>query len=421
VVSLFDSPTKNDSNKLMREDHAAHDWYRFVLSFPAHIVRDYLGSWNLPLNRTVLDPFCGTGTTIVEAQKHGWYGIGVDRNPVAHFATSTKLDWSPHPEALLKHAEMVARVAQERLSNANAPRRLKAEAHKLLLTDSISLLPLHKLLTLKEVLDELHNPTFAAHELLSLVKIAVMSASNLRFGPEVGVSSKKKLDSDVIEDWLIAMCAMAGDLYALQNINIKQGSAILGDSRSVSSLLEPDSVDAVFSSPPYPNEKDYTRTTRLEAVLLNFLESKSDLRALKKGLLRSNTRNVYKEDTDDEFVTSFDSIQSIANTIEFRRLELEKTSGFEKLYARVTKLYFGGLARHLSDLKSALRPGAKLAFVVGDQASYLRVLIPTGQLLAEIAVSLGYELIRIDLFRTRFSTATRSYLREEVVVLRWRG
>jgi SAM-dependent methyltransferase len=419
VVSLFDALAKNDSNKLMREDHAAHDWYRFVLSFPAHIVRDYLGSWNLPLDRTVLDPFCGTGTTIVEAQKHGWQGIGVDGNPVAHFATSTKLDWSPHPETLIKHAEMVARVAQERLSNA--PRMLKAEAHELLLTDSISPLPLHKLLTLKEVLDEFHVPTLAAHELLSLAKIAVMSASNLRFGPEVGVSSKKKLDADVIEDWLIAVRTMGSDLHALRNLNIKQGRAMLGDSRTVSSFLEPASIDAVFSSPPYPNEKDYTRTTRLEAVLLNFLESKSDLRALKKGLLRSNTRNVYKDDTDDEFVASFDSIQSIASAIESRRLELEKTSGFEKLYARVTKLYFGGLARHLTDLKSVLRPGAKLAFVVGDQASYLRILIPTGQLLAEIAVSLGYELIHIDLFRTRFSTATRSYLREEVVVLRWRG
>ena len=45
-------------------------------------------------------------------------------------------------------------------------------------------------------------------------------------------------------------------------------------------------------------------------------------------------------------------------------------------------------------------------------------MIPTGQLLAEIAQSLGYELVGIDLFRTRLSTATKSQLREEVVVLR---
>jgi hypothetical protein len=59
--------------------------------------------------------------------------------------------------------------------------------------------------------------------------------------------------------------------------------------------------------------------------------------------------------------------------------------------------------------------------VVGDQASYFRVMIRTGQLLAEIAQALGYQVVRIDLFRTRFATATKEQLREEVVVLRWPG
>ena len=48
-------------------------------------------------------------------------------------------------------------------------------------------------------------------------------------------------------------------------------------------------------------------------------------------------------------------------------------------------------------------------------------MIRTGQILADIAQSLGYELLGIDLFRTRFATASREQLREEVVVLRWPG
>ncbi len=43
------------------------------------------------------------------------------------------------------------------------------------------------------------------------------------------------------------------------------------------------------------------------------------------------------------------------------------------------------------------------------------------QLLAEIAESLGYEVVDIDLFRTRLATATKEQLREEVVVLRSPG
>jgi hypothetical protein len=122
--------------------------------------------------------------------------------------------------------------------------------------------------------------------------------------------------------------------------------------------------------------------------------------------VRSNTRGVYKSDEDWRWIADHAEIQRIANTIEQRRKELGKTSGFEKLYGQVTRLYFGGMAHHLAELRAVLRPGAKLAYVVGDQASFFQVLIRTGQLLADIAERQGYVLEQIDLFRTRFATAT---------------
>src|SRR5205823_6418615 len=88
------------------------------------------------------------------------------------------------------------------------------------------------------------------------------------------------------------------------------------DARDLAVLLQPASVDAVITSPPYPNEKDYTRTTRLESVLLGFIKSKDDLRRLKQNLVRSNTRSVYKTDTDDRMVANHEAIQQIAEAIE---------------------------------------------------------------------------------------------------------
>ena len=79
------------------------------------------------------------------------------------------------------------------------------------------------------------------------------------------------------------------------------------------------------------------------------------------------------------------------------------------------------MARHLADLRNVLRPGAQLAYVVGDQASYLQVMIQTGRLLGEISESLGYQVLGIDLFRTRLATATKEQLREEVLLLKWPG
>ncbi len=57
------------TNKVQLKDSGAHNWYRFVLSFPPHLVREYLRAFNAEAGDTVLDPFCGTGTTLVECKK----------------------------------------------------------------------------------------------------------------------------------------------------------------------------------------------------------------------------------------------------------------------------------------------------------------------------------------------------------------
>jgi DNA modification methylase len=299
-------------------------------------------------------------------------------------------------------------------------RSLPPESEKLLLKNSISPLPLHKSLVLCDQLKGVSGEPGYDHLRLALASALVNRVSNLRFGPEVGVGQIKP-NAPVVSNWLREVERVALDLKMVNKNTYATSTVYLEDSRQVSSVLKGGTVDAVITSPPYPNEKDYTRTTRLESVLLGFVTSKRDLRRFKKSFVRSNTRSVYKEDSDHLWVAKNESISTIANQIEKRRIQLGKTSGFERLYPRVTKLYFGGMARHLEELKSVLKPGARLAYVVGDQASYLRVMIRTGELLAEIAQDMGYELQRVDLFRKRFATATGEMLREEVVILRWPG
>jgi DNA modification methylase len=426
--------TPRQSNKLDTQDRAFHEWYRFVLSFPAHLVRDYVRDFQLAENQIVLDPFCGTGTTLVEAKLNLLRTLGLEANPFAHFASSVKTDWGVNPDELIAQATDAATSASALLRAQGIDdsypftgnlqdiplKTLDQDATKLLLKNSISPLPLHKTLTLLICLNKHQPQPGYGHLLLALAKVLVFSISNLHFGPEVGVKGYK-FDTPVIAPWLAEVRRIANDLRLTLGQSYPDSKVYLGDARQISHIIPPHSVDAVITSPPYPNEKDYTRTTRLESVIFGFITNKAELKSSKDNFIRSNTRGVYRDDNDDQWIVHHSEIQQIADVIERRRIELGKTSGFEKLYGRVTRLYFGGMKRHLAELRTVLKPGAKLAYVVGDQASYFRVMIRTGQLLAEVAETLGYELIRIDLFRTRFATATKEQLREEVVVLRWPG
>ena len=435
VYSAQKERSNHVSNRMDQEDRPAHDWYRFVLSYPPHLVRQYIEKFGLESDSCVLDPFCGTGTTLVESKKLGLPSVGVEAHPMSHFASSTKLDWSLNPDLLEQSALSIAEITLgqfARLGIIDDPEpnlihdvalpygllSLDPEELKLLLKNSISPLPLHKTITLLRNIEK--SSYGIPHMKLALARSLVSSISNLHFGPEVGVGPAK-LDAPVVSAWLGIVVQMARDIRELRTKAQIHSLVHHADSRQLSRFIRPNTIDAVITSPPYPNEKDYTRSTRLETVLLGFIRNKNDLQSLKRTMLRSNTRGVYKGDTDDQWVKHHPEIQRIATEIETRRIELNKTSGFERMYARVTKLYFGGMMKHLSEIRPLLRPGASLAYVVGDQASYLRVMIRTGQILASLAEELGYRVERIDLFRTRLSTVTREQLREEVVVLRWKG
>ncbi|MBI2964917.1 MAG: hypothetical protein HYY34_01790, partial [Chloroflexi bacterium] len=86
--------TNGAVNRLAASDAPFHNWYRFVLSFPSHLVRHYLEQFDVGERDVAMDPFCGTGTTLVECSKLGISSIGIEAHPMAHFAAKVKTTWN---------------------------------------------------------------------------------------------------------------------------------------------------------------------------------------------------------------------------------------------------------------------------------------------------------------------------------------
>lgn len=260
--------------------------------------------------------------------------------------------------------------------------------------------------------------------MLSFGHIIANGAGNFAFGPEI-YRTKAKPDYDVLGHFAGHADLMIQELRSAQRAGLDKvpASVLETDARVLSDV--PRELSAVITSPPYPNEKDYTRMTRVESILLGLMTDRVSLRDTKERLLRSNTRNVFVDDRDGDEVKGFASIQTVCAEIEGRRIELNKTSGFERLYHKVVSHYFGGMRRHFRALRPKLRAGAKLAYVVGDQFSFLMVPVPTAVLLGEVAQAEGFRVAGRDLWRERIGTKVRNSrngertvrVREEILLL----
>ena len=89
---------------------------RFIESLP----RMLINSLDIPLGCAVLDPFCGSGTTLLEAQRSGYSSIGVDLNPIACLISRTKVS-SLHEDFVKVYQEIIAKAESIFQSNIEIP------------------------------------------------------------------------------------------------------------------------------------------------------------------------------------------------------------------------------------------------------------------------------------------------------------
>ena len=69
-----------------------HNWYSYLEGFAWNFVKKTLTELPKKDDFTVLDPFCGSGTTLVESGFMGLKSIGYDINPFLTFVSKIKTD-----------------------------------------------------------------------------------------------------------------------------------------------------------------------------------------------------------------------------------------------------------------------------------------------------------------------------------------
>jgi hypothetical protein len=379
-----------------------HRWVPWIAGFSSDFVRDALTRY-LNGTGTVLDPFCGVGTTLVDAVLFGHQAIGFEINPYAALACRVKVSAHQIPlKDLYREIAKFREFYDAKLSSNYVPRSAPPKGFKTR-SDFYSPRVLHKVLVLHDFVETIQDSRIKETFRLAFASTMVRY-SNYSYEPSLGrrVSAGKEEIQDSPVGQIIAnkLLEMAEDIAWFQSRmpNNAVNAQIMNDSFfRYQNYLAPESVDLIVTSPPYLNNYHYNRNTRPQLYWLGCVEHPQDLRPLEElnfGKFWQTVRDQPRVDLDF----------SLPGTDLAERLQMLRSLNNERGvyggngWANYAASYFMDCRQFAAGTNYALKSGGTALVVIGN--SILQgIWIPTDQYFGNIAESVGLELIKIDIPR----------------------
>jgi len=364
--------------------YATHGIHKYPAKFIPQIPRFCIESHS-KIGDIVLDPFMGSGTTLLESYIAGRRSFGIDIHPLAR---------------------LIAKVKTTPLD----PKRLRITAEKLIGSIADDDSAAEYLIPYIPSLDHCFRPgslsdlarikkhvwSMPRSEYQDFFKICfssivrkVSNSDDDSLIPEV-TSFQRKLDTqgktsydaigrfeNVVNNKLIDAAHLwriseeVKEKYrTLPSVNI-----IGTDARDIE--LEDSSVDLAVTSPPYASAVHYVSVHKLEMYWLGLLKDVSELDSRIVGTARA-------------YQSQYGAWQP-RTEIPLLRKVLDELLEKDKKSAYIVYKYFNEMRKNFEEVNRVLKRNRKYCVVVGEN-SYRRVRIPTYQILARIAERSGFEL-----------------------------
>lgn len=375
-----------------------HRWFRYSAGFSAAWARDVILREQANGRTTLLDPFAGSGTVLLEGEACGIEAVGVEAHPFIAQVAQTKLYWRTNPQAFSEYAYAVLAQAQARTGDGSryAP----------LVTKCFPAETLTRLDKLRRSIQATADGSAAA----ALAWLAL--ASILRACSPVGTAqwqyilpNKSKSNvADPYEAFASKVSLMANDMVLRQAPAFGPPARLhWEDARQCPSV--PDAwADLIITSPPYANNYDYADATRLEMSFFGDIQHWGDLQeSVRKYLIRSCTQHVAKQQRETQTLLDASALHPIRSEIEqvcqsLARERLEH--GGKKPYHTMIAAYFQDMAHTWCALRRVAKDGALVCLVIGDSAPY-GIHVPVDEWLGELALAAGFKSYKFEKTRDR--------------------
>ena len=404
--------TISDYNK----EGICHKWYDYLEDFPYQLIEEKINEYKITKNSLIVEPFAGSGTTNITAKMFNIKSIGFDANPLMTFISKVKTTWNIDLKQLKKE---IINVSEKFLNNIHNFDKLNIDKDflermpKKELNQWLSFALQKEVVLLKSYIKKIENQKIRDLLLLAMSRSA-LDASYVSFCPGTTFYPFREKE----EFWNLFTNKVI-DIYTdLEKIQSKKNTyveaTLINDTcLNAQKHIKSNSIDFLITSPPYPNDLEYTRQTRLEMYMLDFVKNMDDVQKIKRTMVKGSTKLIYKESNSAKYVADFESVQKVSN--EIYEQTKDKNWGFD--YPRMVKEFFGDMYLCLNEFLPLMKKDAHYLLVVGDQ-TIKGVYIPVCDILIEIAFKLGYSNASKELFRMRRSTGHNIALPEEIVILK---
>lgn len=321
---------KNQLDDIVDKNYLTHNIHpypaKFIPQIPTCIIESYSTQGN-----TVLDPFCGSGTTLLEAALKNRKAIGLDLNPIATLISKVKTNPISNIEekivyrmldtldSIITKMELNPNWLKKIINNDDLPKFYN-------INHWFQKNVIRELFLITKIIED-HIGNSNVYDFLRLCLSAIIvKVSNQESDTRWVAKDKNLADTYTIK---LYTKKIKENLEKLRSFKLAikgespQVVVINDDVIEISNHIRPNSVDLIITSPPYLNSYDYYLYHKLRMFWLGY-----DYRKVQKREIGSRNRHCDDQESIEVFFQ-----------------------------------YMGSVLKNLYDL---LRKNAICAFIVGD-------------------------------------------------------
>lgn len=373
--------------------HGFHKYpAKFIPHLPKWAINKYL---NGAKDKTILDPFCGSGTTLVESVLAGYNAIGIDIDPLSALISKVKTT-RVDKAALRKISKWLVQQI-----NSNPKGTFEPDCKRIehwFTNDAI--VKLSAIRTLINQIPEVFEDNKKVRDIQDLFIICfssiirrVSNADNQ--SQKTYVSHTKIKEPEEVNVVFLSQLELfmerALDFSTSTDTQSKSEVIVSSSVLSLEKKINGKQIDLAITSPPYIKAVDYIYNQMVELFWVGDLfEMQTQTKQNKKKKNYIGNKQIIKAEYSK--YSPYNTILGVDNLdLKLQKVfDTDKKNGHKHSY--VTFKYFNEMEKHFAEMANCLAKNTHYIMVVGD-SNVSDIYIDTADFLVVIAKRNGFRLI----------------------------